>query len=122
MNLVGATKTNRRRVQGLGIGVLLCLIAGYAEPVEPHSKVTRHQVNISGFEFVPKELKISSGDIVTWVNKDIVPHNITVSDSQELISPELAAGDEFTFVVKKSVSYECGFHPSMKGKIVAHSP
>jgi plastocyanin len=94
------------------------LLTNNAISSEPPREVARHIVEISGFEFVPKNLNLSEGDIVVWINKDIVPHNITISGSQKLISPELASGEQFTFTVQSSMRYECGFHPSMKGQII----
>ncbi len=101
--------------------ILFYLLASNAISSEPPQKVDRHIVEISGFEFVPKNLNLSEGDIVVWINKDIVPHNITLSDNQKLISPELTPGEEFTFTVQNSMRYECGFHPSMKGQIIISS-
>lgn len=81
---------------------------------------TQHKIIISGLEFIPKELKLSSGDTVVWVNNDIFLHNITLSSNKETISPDLASGESFTTVVKDAMSYECGLHPSMKGKLVTN--
>lgn len=81
---------------------------------------TQHTIIISGLEFIPEELKLSSGDTVVWVNHDIFSHNITVSSNKKAISPDLAFGESFTTVVQDAMSYECGLHPSMKGKLVTN--
>ncbi len=68
---------------------------------------------------MPEELHISLGDTVTWINKDSVPHNVINSLYQkEAVSTDLMSGEKYTFTVKKSLTYECGFHPSMKGKLL----
>ena len=100
-------------------GFLFIIVSNGSSSEITTSTVQHHQVLISGFEFVPKVLKVSYGDTVTWVNKDIVPHNIVTRDKQLAISPSLASGEKFIYTVKKSLSYECGFHPSMKGALVA---
>lgn len=98
-------------------GVLLYLIVQNAESAESSFKLTQHNIEISGFAFVPKQLEVKTGDTITWINKDIVPHNIVESIDQRVISPDLATGETYTFVVKKSMVYHCRFHPSMKGKL-----
>ena len=35
-------------------------------------------VEITGFKFVPERPALVPGDIVTWVNKDIVPHTARI--------------------------------------------
>ncbi len=84
---------------------------------EMTSKVTDHQIEISGFAFIPKELKVNVGDTITWINRDIVPHNIFDSTDKKSISPDLATGETYTFVVESPMLYECGLHPSMKGNL-----
>ena len=79
---------------------------------------TQHQVSIKGFAFVPQELHVMAGDTVIWVNHDIVPHSIVISGTEEAISPEFDKGENFMYVVKSKMDYECGLHPSMKGIII----
>jgi plastocyanin len=92
------------------------LLQGQATVHGAESK--QHQIVISGFEFVPSLLNASPGDEIVWVNQDIVPHNVTVSDTQVAISGDLASGDSFSWVVPRDLHYECGLHPSMKGKLI----
>ena len=101
------------------IGFIGAVIVGSGMSIEMESKAMHHQVVITGFKFVPEELKVSLGDTVTWVNKDSVPHNVINSNDQnEAVSTDLLSGEKYTFVVKDSLTYECGFHPSMKGKLL----
>ncbi len=97
--------------------LLLALVVKNAKSDEIGFRATHHQVEISGFAFIPKGLKVNIGDTITWTNKDIVPHNIIDSSHQKSLSPKLSTGETFTFLVKNSMLYECGLHPSMKGKI-----
>ncbi len=96
---------------------LLVFVVKNVKANEISSAVKHHQVEISNFAFIPKQLKVNIGDTITWTNKDIVPHDIIDSTVQKTISPELLTGEIFTIVVKNSMLYECGLHPSMKGKI-----
>jgi len=77
----------------------------------------QHQVSIKGFEFVPQTLDVMQGDIVVWVNRDIVPHSIVIRSSKEAVSPVLESGETFTYTVGSSLVYACGLHPSMKGAL-----
>ena len=109
---------NLRILFWMFVGLLLYLIAQNLASAKNSLKLTQHNVDISGFTFVPKQLEVKTGDTITWINKDIVPHNIIESIDQRAISPDLATGEAYTFVVKKSMVYHCGLHPSMKGKVL----
>jgi len=107
------------RLYSLVIPVLLTACAN----VEPRAMTlattaTHHQITISGFEFVPAEIEVQVGDTITWVNRDVVPHNVIDIDNQKAVTPDLAQGEKFSYVVSHAMSYKCGFHPSMKGGIV----
>ena len=77
-----------------------------------------HQVNIVDFDFGPKVLLVKKGDRVTWVNKDVVKHNISAKLGDEGLSPDLAVGENYSMLVTKSMNYICGLHPSMTGSIL----
>ena len=109
------------------IGTLLSVMTSYALSQDKVDKVTKpvhkhHQVQITGFEFVPNNLTVKAGDIVTWVNKDVVPHNVYDSADKKAISPDLATGKSFSYIVPAfkasgTLGYFCSFHPSMMGKL-----
>ncbi len=106
-----------RRVFWMITGVLLSLVIKNVQSDEIPYSHAQHQIEISGFTFIPKKLSVSAGDTITWINKDIVPHNIIDSTHQTTISPDLAIGEKYTFVVKNPMLYQCGLHPTMKGKL-----
>lgn len=97
---------------------MVAFAMSFANSTESISSAVNHQVVISGFEFIPKKLEVSMGDTVTWINKDIVPHNIAINTKQKALSPEIASGQQFVYKVNKSFSYICGLHPSMKGQLI----
>ena len=111
---------NQRIMSWVLAGVLLALAVNNARSDEISSKVMHHQIEISGFAFIPKQLTVYAGDTVTWINKDIVPHNIFDSTHKKSISPDLTTGETYTFTVESSMPYECELHPSMKGKLSLH--
>ena len=111
--------SNKQIIMSVIIGCICAVIVGSGMSLEMERKAVHHQVVITGFKFEPDELKVSLGDTVTWINIDIVPHNIINSHYQnEAVSTDLLSGEKYTFVVEDSLTYECGFHPSMKGKLL----
>jgi plastocyanin len=109
--------SNKISILRIIIVLLLVLMVSNAKSEDISSLVTHHQVEISGFVFIQKQLRVNVGDTITWTNKDVVPHNIIDGNHHKSISPDLETGESFTFVVNKSMLYECELHPSMKGKI-----
>lgn len=110
--------SNRQIILSIIIGSMCAIIVGSGMSLEMGRKAVNHQVIITGFKFVPEELKVSIGDTVTWINEDIVPHNVINNKSKGVVSTDLLSGEKYTFMVKSSLTYECGFHPSMKGKLL----
>ena len=115
--LVGNKFAGSRILFWMSATLLLVFAVKNVQSDEMTSKVTDHQIEISGFAFIPKELKVNAGDTITWINRDIVPHNIFDSTHKKSISPDLATGETYTFVVEIPMLYECGLHPSMKGNL-----
>ena len=58
------------------------------------------------------------GTVVTWTNRDDVPHTVTSSDGV-LASPALDTDDSFSVEFKEAGShvYFCQLHPHMTGRI-----
>ena len=102
----------------IGVIAYTGLVTSTLSANQTEKKGTNHLVIISGFEFKPKELKVAKGDTVTWLNKDSAPHNVTISVSKKMISPNLMSNQKFTYRVDNSFDYLCGLHPPMTGKII----
>lgn len=79
---------------------------------------TTHNIEITGFKFVPTTVNLTKGDKVTWVNRDSIPHNIINNVNEQTLSPSLAKGDTFSYIVIENLNYACGFHPSMRGSLL----
>jgi amicyanin len=79
------------------------------------------KVSIDGSVFEPKELVVTAGTTITWVNADDVPHTVTSTASPPLFaSRTLRTGDTFSFAFKAAGTYDyfCKVHPYMTGKIL----
>ena len=86
------------------------------------------EIIIENTEFIPNEIIIRVGTIVTWINKDnsdpLYPEHTVSIDILEINSPEIIFGGgpneewSYTFVEIGEFSYHCTIHPWMTGKII----
>jgi plastocyanin len=76
-------------------------------------------VKIENFTFNPAELTVKPGTMVTFENADDIPHSV-VEKGAKFKSKPLDTGETFqmTFADAGEISYFCGFHPHMVGKII----
>ena len=79
------------------------------------AKGAAHTVEIDGVKYSPAALTVKRGDTVTWINKDPFPHTVTSRGAFD--SGDIPAGGKWTFVARKSGTYDyrCTYHPNMKG-------
>ena len=78
-----------------------------------------HTVTIEGMQFRPQELTVASGDIIVWINKDLVAHTAT-SATAGVFDSKLIALDKswkLTIRTKGDLSYICTYHPTMTGSL-----
>ena len=86
------------------------------------------EIIIENIKFIPNEIIIRVGTIVTWINKDnsdpLYPEHTDSIDILEINSPEIVFGGgpneewSYTFVEIGEFSYHCTIHPWMTGKII----
>jgi len=78
-----------------------------------------HRVAIRGFQYAPDTVSVRSGDTVTWINEDIVPHTATAKD-EGVDSGAIEATKSWQLVAKDpgTIQYVCAFHPTMKATLV----
>jgi plastocyanin len=82
-------------------------------------KRTTHTVTMEGMKFQPEELTVASGDVVVWVNKDLVAHTATSSEAGIFDSKLIAPDQSWKVTVRKKgdFAYGCTYHPTMKGML-----
>ena len=70
-------------------------------------------------KFVPESLEVDEGDVVTWVNRDVVPHTVTAPEAG-VESGAIAPGASWKLVARGrgDLRYVCRFHPTMKAVLV----
>ncbi|MEH2511851.1 amicyanin [Nitrobacteraceae bacterium AZCC 1564] len=97
---------------GLMAGAVMALQAFAAQD----SKAT---ITIDNFTFAPAELTVPVGSVVTWINRDDIPHTI-VENNKTFRTKALDTEDSysFTFTTAGTFNYICGLHPFMMGKVI----
>lgn len=83
-------------------------------PSEPNVYV----VEIKQMKFDPAEVRVHSGDKITWINHDIVTHDVTEVTHASWTSSPITVGSSWSMVAKQSDDYYCSIHVVMKGKII----
>lgn len=92
------------------------LSTGFESNVKKRANPKTHMVSISKMKFEPESLEVHKGDIVEWVNKDFVTHDVT-EISKKWNSKPLKQGDKFSKVITKDLDYFCSIHVVMKGSV-----
>ena len=102
------------RVLGATAALALSTVLSAAEPVT---------VDIAKFAFTPKEITVTPGTTVVWVNHDETPHTVAASD-HGFVSKALDTDDryEHTFADEGDVAYFCTVHPFMTGVVHVRKP
>lgn len=101
------------------IGIICCgFLLFSCKSTEETTAIAKHTVEIKAMKFQPAELVVKSGDTVVWVNRDIVPHDVTEEPGKAWASSVMPAGASWSLVVTKSADYYCSIHLVMKGKLL----
>lgn len=97
---------------------MMLIVAGWLPGISESSAAegiaVNHIVEIRQFEFVPASISIQTGDSITWVNRDLVPHTAT-APSNAWNTGLIASGARHTLLFKAAfeIEYFCLYHPSM---------
>jgi plastocyanin len=77
---------------------------------------TSYTVTIDAARFQPPLSVVRVGDVITWVNKDLVPHTAT-SRTGGFDSGAIEPGKSWTYTATRpgDFPYLCVFHPTMTG-------
>ena len=115
----------RRSVLISSLGAALVLGMGALGAGQQHLELSAQQkpetaeVKIDNFSFGPATLTIPVGTIVTWTNRDDIPHTVVSTDGV-FKSKVLDTDEKFSFTFSKAGSYPyfCSIHPKMTGKVI----
>ena len=84
---------------------------------ESDNKRGSDTIVINEMKFTPAELNVHTGDTITWINKDLVDHNVKDTVNNLFYSDTLKNGHSYRWVVTGKASYICTIHPTMAGQI-----
>src|SRR5690554_97643 len=101
-------------ILGTALGILI--LTGFKNSNEIIVPPTTHTVIISQMKFNPENLKVKKGDKVVWINKDIVPHDVTEINKKWTSGP-LKTGDKWSKTINGNFDYFCSIHVVMKGSM-----
>ena len=73
-----------------------------------------YTVTIEQMRFTPAGLSVHAGDVVEWVNADLVPHTATARDGA-FNSNTIAVGGTWRWTARGrgTLPYVCALHPAM---------
>jgi plastocyanin len=89
------------------------------EPQTPVvSDASQLTVQISDFDFSPRDLTVKSGTDITWVNRDAVPHDAT-DEAGDWGTGTLSRGESVTLTLGSPGVYQyyCTIHPDMRATL-----
>ena len=102
-----------------GLGALLGCFSDRpaTAPESPGSGGTR--ITIANLAFVPSNLSVRTGTIVTWTNTDNLAHTVSADDGNAFDSSAFTQGMTFqvTAGAPGTFGYFCRIHPFMKGTL-----
>jgi len=78
-------------------------------------------IEIHKFAFAPKEITVTPGTKIVWINHDETPHTIIAAD-KSFASKAMDTDDrfEYTFANEGDFGYFCTLHPFMTGIVHVH--
>lgn len=116
--------TLRWTFRAAACAMLLALAACAAPAAQPTLRPNEVQViepvgREPAWTYAPKELRVTAGTTVTFVNKGKEFHTITSSDEGRPFDFGIDAGKSATFQFDKVgvFAYHCGVHPQMTGVV-----
>jgi plastocyanin len=99
------------------------VVAPIVLPAHAQSAASANSISIDNFTFNPPTLTVKAGTMVTWTNKDDIPHGIASASNAFSRSKAMDTDDSFsfTFTTPGSYQYFCYIHPHMTGMIVVQA-
>ena len=97
----------------------LALVAGALASAGCAGRVPQtYTVTIEQMRFTPATISVAPGDVVEWVNADLVPHTATASGGAFNSGP-IAAGSSWRWTARArgTAPYVCALHPTMSAQI-----
>jgi plastocyanin len=106
----------------LGVAMVVCAAAALGAPYTAAQEAVG--IDIRDFAFEPRTMGVGTGMAVRWLNRDDVPHNVTMLNRQPGSSGTIGPGATHTFTFRAAgrFTYRCAVHPTMLGEVVVTGP
>lgn len=79
---------------------------------------TSREVIIENGQFNPRDISISVGDTVQWVNVDSEDHTVSFEDARFDVEVPSGSTVSYTFKEAGEARYFCKFNPGMQGSVL----
>jgi plastocyanin len=98
--------------------ILLALVIAPLGLASVSAHAATIQIVMDKLVFAPAETSAKVGDTIEWINKDILAHTATATNSDWNVA--IAPNKTERLVLQKAgtVDYYCKYHPNMKGRLV----
>ncbi len=111
-------RTRRGALGGLSMFLLAAMVSGAPTAIaasQDKPRVVQVVITEVAFPIVKETLKV--GDIIEWVNNDVVDHTATAKNKDWDVV--IRVGRKVRMPLKKAgtVEYFCKYHPNMTGKL-----
>lgn len=97
--------------------VVISSCSNQREGEKPKNMPDSDTIIIQAMQFSPADLNVHVGDTVTWINKDVVDHNVKDTINNLFYSDTLKNGQSYRWIVTGQADYICTIHPTMAGEI-----
>jgi plastocyanin len=77
------------------------------------------QIVMDKLVFMPAETQARVGDVIEWINDDILAHTATATSGDNwnvVIAPKKT--EKLILQKAGTIDYYCKYHPNMKGKLI----
>lgn len=92
--------------------------ASVAQEVE---EIAPNTIEIKKYAYTPGKITIKKGTTITWINRDVAPHTVTIDDESKTgpKSKFFGKGEKFTYTFDEVgiFPYHCEPHPYMKAAV-----
>jgi plastocyanin len=78
-----------------------------------------HRIVMANMRFGPVPAGISAGDVILWVNRDMVRHTATARDGGFDVDLPARQSRRMTVSRAGSMAVYCRYHPAMRATLVA---
>ncbi|HEV2747028.1 MAG TPA: cupredoxin domain-containing protein [Allosphingosinicella sp.] len=78
-----------------------------------------HTVVMANMRFGPIPAGIKAGDVIVWVNRDVVPHTATSREGGFDVDLPARQSRRMTVTRAGTFAFFCRYHPGMRGTLTA---